>query len=72
MLKTASVTPQLAGITPAIEVKRVIKVKLPPQGFVIVITLGSGEPLEPFGDGFEAPGLRGKIPLVRVSAAHDF
>ena len=51
----ASIPPQLLGVTAAIEIKRVVKMPLAAEGFLVVVALGGGEPLEPFRDRLEAP-----------------
>jgi hypothetical protein len=50
----ASIPPQLLGVAAAIEIKRVVKMPLAAEGFLVVVALGGGEPLEPFRDRLKA------------------
>src|SRR5207248_4538580 len=68
---SASIPPQLLGIAPAIEIKRVIEMPLAADGFVIVVALCGGKALEAFRDCLEAARFRREIAPRRVDAAHD-
>src|SRR5262249_12119464 len=67
----ASIPPQLLGIAPAIEIKRIVEMPFAADRFVIVVALCGGKPLEAFGDCLEAGRLRREIAARRVGAAHD-
>src|SRR5262245_17514407 len=67
----ASIAPQLVGVAAAIEIKRVIEMPLAADRFVVVVTMGGGEPPEPFRDRLEAGRFRREIAPRRVGPAHD-
>src|SRR5262245_39225809 len=53
-IRNASVPSQLIGIAAAIEIKRIVKMPLAANCFVIVVAVCGGEPLESFRDRLEA------------------
>jgi hypothetical protein len=65
------IPPQLLGVAAAKEVKRIVEMPLPADGFVVVVAFRGGQPLEAFGDRFQAGGLRREIGPSGVRAAHD-
>ena len=61
------IPPQLLGVAAAIEVKRIVEMPLPADGFVVVVAFRGGQPFEAFGVA-SRPGDCGVRSGRRVSA----